>query len=76
MTEGTKLSDFEKGKIVAYNDCRFSNRKIAIKLGYSHTTVANFLKKFEATGCYSQKEGSGRKRKTTERYVYLYVERE
>ena len=73
MTERTKLSEFGKGKIVAYNDCGLSNRKIAFKLGRSHTTVANFLKKFKATGSYSRKKGSGRKRKTTERY---YFERE
>ena len=75
MTDGAKLSDFEKGKIVAYKDCRLSNRKITRKLGHSHTTVAHFLKKFEATGCYSRKKGSGRKRKTGERYVFLYAKR-
>ena len=76
MTERTKLSEFEKGKIVAYNDCRFSNRKIDFKLGHSHTTVAIFLKKFKVTGSYSRKKGSWRKRKTTEMYVFLYFERE
>ena len=76
MTDRTKLSDFEKGKIVAYKDCGLSNRKIAIKLGRSHTTVIKFLKKFEETSCYSRKKGSGRKRKTSERYFFLYVERE
>ena len=76
MTERAKLSDFEKGKIIAYKDCGLSNRKIAIKLGRSHTTIDNFLKKFETTGCYSRKKGSGRKRKTSERFVFLYAERE
>ena len=63
MTGRGKLSDFEKGKIVAYKDCGLSNLKIAIKLGRSHTTIANFLKKFKATGLYSRRKVLGEKEK-------------
>lgn len=60
-----KLTDFQKGQIVAYDDCGLSGRQIAVKIGKSQQAIAEFLKNFKATGNYNRKTGSGRKKQTT-----------
>ena len=60
-----QLSDFEKGKIVAYSDCGLSLREIGKKLNRNHTSIGTFLNNYKATGNYDQKSGRGRKRATT-----------
>jgi transposase len=67
MSVTKQLSDFEKGKIVAYHECGISNNEIGKKLSRSHTTIGRFLKRYKETGSNSRKVGCGRKRKTTER---------
>lgn len=63
-----QLSDFEKGKIVAYDDCGFSQRDIGRKINRDHKTVGKFLKRFKETGTIKRKTGSGRKRIFNERF--------
>lgn len=60
-----KLTNFMKGQIVAYDDCGFSGREIAKKIGKSQPTVTQFLKSFKSTGKYERKPGTGIIRKTT-----------
>jgi transposase len=61
----TKLSDFEKGQIVAFSQSGVSNRLIASKINRSHTSINKFLKSYNNSGNYERKKGSGRKRKTS-----------
>ena len=61
-----QLSDFEKGKIVAFSQCGMSNRLIASKLNRSHTAINKFFKHYNDNGNYQRKKGSGRKSKTTD----------
>lgn len=60
-----KLTDFQKGQIVAYSDCGLSGREISKKIGKAQSSVAKFLKDFKESSNYKRKVGSGRKRKTT-----------
>ena len=60
-----QLTDFEKGKIVAYYECGKTKIWIANAINKSEKSVRNFLQKFSQSGNYKQKSGSGRKRKTT-----------
>lgn len=65
MPHHKKLSVCEKSIIVALNKENLSSRAIADKIGFSHTAVANFLKKYQRTGALERKKGSARKRSTT-----------
>ena len=60
-----QLSEFEKGQIVAYDDCGLSLREIGRKLGRDHGGIGKFLKKYKETGNHLRQRGSGRKRATT-----------
>jgi IS30 family transposase len=62
-----QLTDFEKGQIIAWRDSGETYRKIAERLGRSSQTIADFVKKHEATNDVSRLSGSGRKRKTDDR---------
>ena len=73
MNKYKTLSDFEKGKIVAYNDCGLSMRAIGKKMNRTHKTVSEFLKKFKETCKIERQTGSGRKRATTSREDRLLV---
>ena len=44
MPKGTRLTEFEQGLIIAYNDQKMSMRQIADKISRSKTVVSNFLK--------------------------------
>ena len=44
MAKGTKLSEFEKGKITALKRVRKSQREILKALGRSKTIISNYLK--------------------------------
>ena len=44
MAKGTKLSEFEKGKIIALKTVRKSHREISKVLGCSKTVICNYLK--------------------------------
>lgn len=64
MPRGTKLSDFEKGQIRAFQEIGLSNRDIATRLCRSHTVVDNFTKKKDG---YGKKKRSGRQPKLSAR---------
>ena len=44
MAEGTKLSEFEKGKITTLKKVRKSQREISKALGHSKTVICYYLK--------------------------------
>ena len=58
------MSEFEKGQIVAYNDCELSLWDIAKKLYYIHSSIDIFLKNYK-TGNYPHKKGYTHNRKTS-----------
>ena len=60
-----QLSEFEKGQIMAYDDCGLSLSNIAKKFDYRHLSIDVFLKNYKETGNYYQKEACDCKRKTT-----------
>jgi predicted transcriptional regulator len=64
-----QLSDFEKGRIVQADENGLTQQQISDALGVSQSSVSRFLKHYEATGDYQRQEGSGRKRKLSERDV-------
>jgi transposase len=64
MPRGTELSDFEKGRILAFQEMGLSNRDIATRLGRSHNVVDNFIKKKDG---YGKKKRSGRRPKLSDR---------
>ena len=45
MVNGSKLSDFEKGEIIALKRVGKSQEEISKVLGYSKTLFCNFLEK-------------------------------
>ena len=51
-----QISDFDKGRIVAYDDCGWNQRQIGEKIGVTHVAVGKFLKKYKSTGEYERKE--------------------
>ena len=57
------LSEFEKGSVVAYNDCRLSLDNIAKEMNCYQSSIDVFLKIYKKIGNY-WKEGCGRKRKS------------
>ena len=65
--KGKQLSDFEKGKIVAFHDVGLSVREISKKVGKHFSTISRVIKNFKETGSHKRISGSGRKRKTSER---------
>ena len=62
-----QLSEFEKGKIIAWNDEGVSCRQIAKRLNRDSRCIQRFVKRFRDTGEFTRRHGSGRKRKTTAR---------
>ncbi len=59
----TQLSDFDKGQIVASNDCRLSLH-IAKKLNCYHSSIEVFFKNKKTTNYHKKKEVCDSKRKT------------
>ena len=59
-----QLSEFDKGQIVAYNNCWQSLRAIAKKLNHHHSSINVFPTNYKNAGNYHQK-GYGHKRKST-----------
>ena len=57
MPLGTKLSVFEKGKLIAYKNSGLTGREIALKLNRSKTVIYNFLKN---PGNYGKRKHPGR----------------
>jgi len=64
MPHGIKLSEFEKGQIVAYRSAGKGIRAIAREIQRSDCVVRNFLKN---PAKYGQKKRKGRKRKLSKR---------
>jgi transposase len=62
-----QLSEFEKGKIMAWNKVKKPNRWIAKQLGRAESSIRYFLKKFRRTNSIKRKVGSGANRKTSVR---------
>lgn len=62
-----QISDFEKGKIIAWNSSNIGVREISRRISRSPQTISNFLIKYKDTGNKNRQNGSGRKRKTTPR---------
>jgi transposase len=62
-----QLTNFEKGQIIAWQDSGETYREIAERLGRSPQTIADFVKKYEATNDISRLPGSGRKRVTSDK---------
>jgi len=60
------LTDFEKGQIVAYRDCGLTYDQISKKINRPASTISGFYAQFQKDGRIERKQGSGRKRKTTE----------
>ena len=60
-----QLTEFEKGKIVAWSEEGVSNKEIGRRLKRTHHTIGRFLKLFKETGSHKRRTGGGRKRKTT-----------
>ena len=59
------LPKLEKGKFMTYSDYGLGLRDITWKLSHHHSPINVFLKNFEKTGNYHQKEGYDCKRKNT-----------
>ena len=64
MPSGGKLTDYEKGKIIALRSSRISIRKIALQLKISKTVVHNYIKLGEK---YRSKDPHWRKKMTSDR---------
>lgn len=64
MAKGKALSEFQRGKILAFKDQGLSNRKIAGKLNVSPTSVDNFVKNQQN---YGKRRSYGRKSKLSVR---------
>ena len=60
MAKGTKLSEFEKGKITALKRVGKSQRKISKALGRSKTVIWNYLK---SPNKYGTRKPTGRPEK-------------
>ncbi len=60
------LSDFEKGQIVAFKICGWSHSRIAKQLNRGKSSITGFLKRYKERDDYKRKNGSGRKRLTTD----------
>lgn len=60
MAKGTKLTDFERGRIIELRKQGLSQRAIAAEVGRSKTVILNFLKDPES---YGRKKSSGRPKK-------------
>ena len=76
MGSRSKLSDLEKGKIIAYRDKRVSISEISRLLGRTRIVIRKFLRN---PGEYGQKKSSGRPKiisECTERFVVRHVNRE
>lgn len=50
MGRGKALTSDEKGKIIAYKECKLTYREIAEKIGKSKSVVCNFLKNTSGYG--------------------------
>lgn len=66
-----KLTVAEKTVIVALNSEKWSTRAIAAKIERSQSALTKFLRKYRTTRSVERKEGSGRKRKTSQREDHL-----
>ena len=67
------LSEFIKGKIVAFDECNLSISEISRRVKFSRTCIREFLRKYNETGDYKRKVGTGKKRKTSEREDRLII---
>jgi transposase len=60
------LSDYDRGRIIAYHEAGRSERWIAKQLDRSPSSISRHLNKFKSTGIWQRKIGSGRKPVTTD----------
>lgn len=67
MSPKKQMSVAVKSSIVTLHKENISMREIARRVGYAESAIRKFLKNYAETGSFERKEGSGRKRKTTER---------
>lgn len=73
MPAAPRMSEEKRGKVLAYADQGFSNRAIARKLGVTHAAIGKLLQKHKKTGSVKDRNGRGRKRKTTRREDRMIV---
>jgi hypothetical protein len=59
------LTEFEKGKIIAWREEKLSIRAISKKMKRPTATIQHFLERFHKNQSFGRKAGSGRKRKTS-----------
>lgn len=74
-----KLSEFEKGQILAFDTSGKCPKEIAKHLGRDKSTVTRFLRRYRTTGKIERRPGSGRPRITTpqdDRHIKLLVTRD
>lgn len=72
MPLGTKLSEFEKGKVVAFHNSGLAVSQIATKLNRSRTVIYNFLKN---PYTYGRQRHTGRPSSVTAREKRLIIKR-
>jgi transposase len=63
------LSNEQKAQAVAFQTAGWKSGKIAKELGVHRTTIARLLTKFNKTGSYERKRGSGRPKKLSKRNI-------
>ena len=64
MTRAKQLTPQLKTAILELRKVGLSGVKIAQQLGFSHTSVGNFLRRYDATGDANRQKSSGRPRKS------------
>lgn len=65
MPRSKQMGAVINGQIIALSQQKLSVRQIAAKVGFSKSSVADFLKKFAETASTERKKGSGRRKKTS-----------
>ena len=69
-----KMTNEEKLKIVVLDEQKISARQIARNIGFAHTNISRFLKRYNQTKCIERQPGPDRKRKLSPRLVRRIVQ--